>query len=94
VDRFQLVAAGAELINAYSELVDPIEQRLRLMEQAKLRSAGDRDAMPLDEDYLRAMEYGMPPISGWGIGVDRLLKVLLNLDNIREAVLFPLLRPL
>ncbi|MCL2497861.1 MAG: lysine--tRNA ligase [Symbiobacteriaceae bacterium] len=94
VDRFQLVANGAELINAYSELVDPVEQRLRLEKQAALRLQGDLEAMPLDEDYLRSMEYGMPPISGWGLGVDRLLQVLLNLDNIREGVLFPLMRPL
>ena len=93
VDRFQLLVNGAEMINAYSELVDPVEQRRRLEEQAALQSLGDTDAMPLDEDYLRAMEYGMPPISGWGIGVDRLLQVLLNLDNIREVVLFPLMRP-
>jgi len=94
VDRFQLLANGAELINAYSELVDPVDQRLRFEQQAALRTQGDLEAMPLDEDYLRAMEYGMPPISGWGIGVDRLLQVLLNLDNIREGVLFPLMRPI
>ncbi|NLN82881.1 MAG: lysine--tRNA ligase [Firmicutes bacterium] len=94
VDRFQLVVNGAEIINAYSELVDPIDQRKRLEEQSKLRLSGDEEAMPLDEDYLKAMEYGMPPISGWGIGVDRLLQVLLNLENIRDGVLFPLMRPL
>lgn len=94
VDRFQLVVNGAEIINAYSELVDPVDQRIRLEEQAKLRHLGDEEAMPLDEDYLKAMEYGMPPISGWGIGIDRLLQVLLNLYNIRDGVLFPLMRPL
>ncbi len=93
-DRFQLVVNGAELINAYSELVDPIDQRQRLEEQSQLRSQGDEEAMPLDHDYLKAMEYGMPPISGWGIGVDRLLQVLLDLPNIRDGVLFPLMRPL
>lgn len=93
-DRFQLVVNGAEIVNAYSELVDPIDQRHRLEEQARLRSQGDEEAMPLDEDYLMAMEHGMPPISGWGMGVDRLLQVLLNLDNIRDGVLFPLMRPL
>ncbi|MCL2056916.1 MAG: lysine--tRNA ligase [Oscillospiraceae bacterium] len=93
-DRFQLLINGAEVINAYSELVDPIDQRLRLEEQAALRLQGDTEAMPLDEDYLLCMEYGMPPISGWGMGIDRLLQVLLGLDNIREGVLFPLMRPL
>ncbi|MCL2548865.1 MAG: lysine--tRNA ligase, partial [Symbiobacteriaceae bacterium] len=93
-DRFQLIVNGAEILNAYSELVDPVDQRLRLERQATLRNAGDTEAMPLDEDYLKAMEYGLPPISGWGIGVDRLLQVLLDLDNIREGVLFPLMRPL
>ena len=94
VDRFQLLVNGAEIINAYSELVDPVDQRLRLEVQAALRSQGDTEAMPLDEDYLKSMEYGMPPISGWGLGVERLLQVLLDLDNIREGVLFPLMRPL
>ncbi|MGE5652748.1 MAG: lysine--tRNA ligase [Bacillota bacterium] len=93
-DRFQLVVNGAEIINAYSELVDPIDQRQRLEVQANLRSQGDAEAMPLDNDYLKAMEYGMPPISGWGMGIDRLLQVLLNLDNIRDGVLFPFMRPL
>lgn len=93
-DRFQLLVNGAEIINAYSELVDPIDQRQRLEEQASLRSQGDEEAMPLDHDYLRAMEYGMPPISGWGMGIDRLLQVLLDLPNIRDGVLFPLMRPL
>lgn len=92
-DRFQLIVDGAEIINGYSELVDPQEQRRRLEEQANLRSQGDAEAMPMDEDYLKAMEYGMPPISGWGLGVDRLLQVLLNLDNIRDGVLFPTMRP-
>jgi len=93
-DRFQLVVNGAEIINAYSELVDPREQRIRLEQQAAQRSAGDHEAMPMDNDYLKAMEYGMPPISGWGMGVDRLLQVLLDLPNIRDSVLFPTMRPL
>ncbi len=93
-DRFQLLVNGAEIINAYSELVDPIDQRQRLEEQARLRHQGDEEAMPLDNDYLRAMEHGMPPISGWGMGIDRLLQVLLDLPNIRDGVLFPLMRPL
>lgn len=93
-DRFQLVVNGAELINAYSELVDPIDQRTRLEQQSQLRSQGDEEAMPLDTDYLKAMEHGMPPISGWGMGIDRLLQVLLDLPNIRDSVLYPLMRPL
>ncbi|KAF0195183.1 MAG: lysyl-tRNA synthetase class II [Bacillota bacterium] len=93
-DRFQLIVNGAEIINAYSELVDPIEQRSRLENQSKLKMQGDAEAMPMDNDYLKAMEYGMPPISGWGMGVDRLMQVLLDLDNIRDSVLFPTMRPL
>lgn len=93
-DRFQLLVNGAEIVNAYSELVDPIEQRRRLEEQARLKSAGDEEAMVMDEDYITAMEYGMPPISGWGMGIDRLAQVLLNTDNIKDVVLFPLMRPL
>lgn len=93
VDRFQLIINGAEVINAYSELVDPVDQRNRLMEQAKLKAGGDEEAMVMDNEYITAMEYGMPPISGWGIGVDRILQVLTGQDNIRDLVLFPLVRP-
>ena len=92
-DRFQLVINGAEVINAYSELVDPLEQRRRLEEQARCRAAGDEEAMVMDEDYLLAMEYGMPPISGWGMGIDRIFQVLTGADNLRDSVLFPLMRP-
>jgi lysyl-tRNA synthetase class 2 len=91
-DRFQLVVNGVEIVNAYSELVDPIEQMKRLEEQAKLNAAGDQDAMVKDEDYVLAMEYGMPPISGWGIGIDRLVQFLTNSENIKDCVLFPLTR--
>lgn len=93
-DRFQLVINGAEIINAYSELVDPIEQELRLVEQAKLNSEGDEEAMVMDEDYISAMEYGMPPISGWGLGIDRLVQLLTDSDNIKDCVLFPLMKPI
>jgi lysyl-tRNA synthetase, class II len=89
-DRFQLVINGAEVINAYSELVDPLEQRRRLEEQALLKSNGDAEAMEMDEDYLLAMEYGMPPISGWGFGIERLLMVLTDSDTIKDCVFFPL----
>jgi lysyl-tRNA synthetase, class II len=91
-DRFQLVVNGAEIINAYSELVDPIEQRKRLEEQAILKSNGDSEAMEMDEEYLTAMEYGLPPISGWGFGIERLLMVLTDSDTIKDCVLFPLTR--
>lgn len=93
VDRFQLVINGAEIINAYSELVDPQEQERRLEEQAKLKANGDEEAMPMDYDYIEAMEYGMPPISGWGMGIDRLVQLLTNSDNIKDVILFPLMRP-
>ena len=92
-DRFQLVINGAEIINAYSELVDPQEQERRLEEQARLKAHGDEEAMPMDYDYISAMEYGMPPISGWGMGIDRLLQLLTNSDNIKDVVMFPLMRP-
>lgn len=93
-DRFQLVINGAEIVNAYSELVDPIEQMKRLEEQAKLNSEGDEEAMVMDHDYIEAMEYGMPPISGWGMGIDRVMQVLTDVPNIKDNVLFPLLRPI
>ena len=93
-DRFQLVINGAEIVNGYSELVDPIEQEKRLLEQAALKAAGDTEAMPMDYDYIRAMEYGMPPISGWGMGIDRIVQLLTGADNIRDVVMFPLMRPL
>ena len=91
-DRFQLVINGAEIINAYSELVDPQEQERRLLEQAKLKASGDEEAMPMDYDYIEAMEYGMPPISGWGMGIDRIVQLLTNSDNIKDVVLFPLMK--
>ncbi|WP_313893729.1 lysine--tRNA ligase [Psychrobacillus sp.] len=93
-DRFQLVVNGAEIINAYSELVDPLEQRKRLEDQAFLKSNGDSEAMEMDDDYLIAMEYGMPPISGWGFGIERLLMVLTDCETIKDCVLFPLTKKL
>ncbi len=92
-DRFQLVINGAEIINAYSELVDPVDQEQRLLKQAELKSNGDEEAMPMDYDYIEAMEYGMPPISGWGMGLDRLIQLLTSSDNIKDVVMFPLMRP-
>lgn len=93
VDRFQFVVAGVEIVNAYSELVDPVDQRERLEEQAKARNEGDEEAMLLDEDFLLAMEHGFPPICGVGIGIDRLLMILCGLENIKDGILFPLMRP-
>lgn len=93
-DRFQLVINGAEIINAYSELVDPQEQERRLIDQANLKANGDEEAMPMDSDYVSAMECGMPPISGWGMGIDRVVQLLTNSANIKDVILFPLMRPL
>lgn len=92
-DRFQLLIGGAEVINGYSELVDPIEQEKRLLEQARLQQGGDEDAMCMDTDYITAMRYGMPPISGWGMGIDRLMQVLTGQQSLRDSVLFPIMRP-
>jgi lysyl-tRNA synthetase, class II len=92
VEDFDLVINGVELVTAFSELNDPVIQRLRLVEQARLGAAGDADAMDLDEDFLRALEYGMPPTGGMGMGVDRLV-MLLTGAGIRETILFPLVRP-
>jgi len=93
VDRFQLVVNGWEIVNAYSELVDPLDQAERFAQQAAARAAGDAEAMQVDEDFLLCMEYGMPPISGWGMGVDRVVALLTDTHNLRDVILFPLLRP-
>lgn len=93
-DRFQLVVNSWEVVNAYSELVDPVDQRQRFEYQAKLKAAGDEDAMEADYDYVYAMEHGMPPMSGWGMGVDRILALLTNQENLKDVILFPLMKPL
>ncbi len=92
-DTFQLLVNTWEVINAYSELVDPLDQRARLEGQVEAREHGDEDAMPMDEDYLLAMEHGMPPISGWGMGIDRFTALLTNQDNLKDTVLFPMMKP-
>lgn len=91
-DRFQLIVNGQEIINGYSELVDSQEQEKRFIEQNALKENGDEEAMSIDHEYIKAMEYGMPPISGWGLGIDRFLQFLTSSYNIRDVVLYPLLK--
>jgi lysyl-tRNA synthetase class 2 len=91
--NFQLIAAGTELVNAFSELNDPIEQRRRFEEQQRFSKEGYKEAHPLDEDFLEALEYGMPPAAGFGMGVDRLVMILTNSPSLRDAILFPTMRP-
>src|SRR5262249_43439269 len=88
----QVVVNSWEIVKAYSELVDAVEQRRRLEEQTAMREAGDDEAMMLEEDFIEAMEYGMPPMSGLGLGIDRFVALLTDAPNLRDVVLFPQMR--
>lgn len=93
VERFECICNGKEIANAYTELNDPIDQRERLEDQAKLRAGGDDEAMTIDEDFIRSLEYGMPPTAGIGIGIDRLSMIMTNSDSIRDVLFFPQMKP-
>jgi lysyl-tRNA synthetase class 2 len=93
VERFEAICNGKEICNAFSELNDPIDQRERFEEQLQLAKRGDEEAMVLDEDFLRSIEYGMPPTAGLGIGIDRLSMIMTNSNSIQDVLFFPQMKP-
>ncbi len=93
VQRFQVIAGGIELVNAFSELNDPLDQRERMLEQEKIRKAGEEEVQRFDEDFIEALEYGMPPAAGFGIGIDRLVMLLTGTENVKEVIFFPTMKP-
>jgi lysyl-tRNA synthetase class 2 len=94
VQRFQILFAGAEVGNGFTELNDPIDQKQRFDEQAKLREKGDDEAQMKDDDFIEALEYGMPPTAGFGVGIDRFFSIVTNCESIRDVVFFPTMKPL
>ena len=93
-ERFELFINGAEYANAYSELNDPIDQLARMEQQARAANAGDEEAQPVDADFCTALQYGLPPTAGWGLGIDRLVMLLAGTTHIRDVLLFPIMKPL